>query len=447
MATNKRLMELKDKFERNVNIFKNLKAKQESGEIDEVETKKLKEIQVAVSEVMVEAKTLSALPSSTNSAISKISNIDNGLRTIFTHTPVAPTKAPINKKWSAVKTDETTLLPKYEKVSNNLAIGTDKHTFGVVDDLLNYNGQPTLKLEKLSSSTNRPSSLTNSEIGSQYSISFVFKLNRFPSKSYIPGSFVKRVITRRTDLLAFEYFNNKTRDTLGGCKIEFGAMAPYGRYNKNQQQINENGAMPNECLEFKHQYSPFSIAANITNNNFGGSMSIYTDYKFELGKEYHVTLLITKTNNMNTEPFGAQDSYEISLSVNNVNENTAIVKGKAWGSKMKSLIARKPNFLLEGSSEYLKTIDSEKWNSIYNQPSHKVTLGFMNVRFLKTITSPPNIMKTNNSDDQKMFIPNMFKFNKTVTRKHLHKINNGVDIGVIDIATGGSRGKIKNPKG
>jgi hypothetical protein len=166
-----------------------------------------------------------------------------------------------------------------------------------------------------------------------------------------------------------------------------------------------------------------------------------------LGKEYHVTLLITKTNNMNTEPFGTQDGYEISLTVDNVIENTAIVKGKAWGSKIKSLIARKPNFLLAGSSEYLKTIDSEKWNSIYNQPSHKVTLGFMDVRFLKTITSPPNIMKTNNSDDQKMFIPNMFKFNKTVTRKHLHKINNGVDIGVIDIATGGAKGKIKNPKG
>jgi hypothetical protein len=449
----KNLLELKNKFEKNVNLFKNLKIKQISQEISEKETERLKEIETELDSVMEQPKTLSALPTSTNLAIGKMKDINNNFTNIIEHTPV--TQAPktfINNKWLAVDTNETTLLAKYEKVSNNMAIGTTKDTFGVVDDLLNYTGRPTLKLEKLWSSNNNDIiSLTNkSEIGDQYSISFIFRLNRFPSKAHIISGFVKRIITRRTDLLAFEYAS-PVIDGLGGCKIEFGAMAPYGRYNTNQQQIDENGAMDenskiNEqtCLEYKNQYSPFSIAANITNENFAGSTSIYTDYKFELGKDYHVTLLISKTNMMNSDPFGSIDDYIVSLSVDNVVENTAIVSGKVWGSSFNGNKARKPLFYLEGSSEYLRKIDMKQWGSIDSREAHQVKLGFLNIRELKTITSPPNIIKTNNNGDKKMFIPNTFKSNKSIIRKHLYKINNGVDIGAINISTSSS--KRKNPK-
>lgn len=430
MATDKKLLELKNKFERNVNLFKTLKLKEVSHEIKETEMKTLKELEVELDSVMQEPKTLSALPVSTNLAIGKMIDISNSLTTIFTYTPVttAP-KSFINSKWSDVKTDDLTLLPKYEKVSNGMVIGNTKQTFGVVDDLYNYNGQPTLKLERLRTSTNNETSITRSKIGNQYSISFIFRLNRFPSKAYMPGSFVERVTTRRTDLLAFEYFNN--------CKIEFGAMAPYGRYVKNQQRVDENGAKENICLEYKGKYSPFSIAANLTCNGFSRSTSIYTDYKFELGKDYHVTLLITKTNDMSGNPFGTPDAYAISLSVDNVLENTGVVDGKVWGKNFNGVKATKPNFLLPDSSDYLIKNNLGKKYNVDNQSENVVVLGEMSIEALRTITSSPNVI--NRSDNRKpvMLIPNTLYFNKSMVSKYLYKINNGVDIGSIYIATGG----------
>jgi len=463
MATNKRLTEFKNMFERNVVVFKNLKTKQlsEEEELNEVETRKLKDLETQFDEVMKEPKTLAELPISTNIAISKFDNIIKENTTIFTYTPVASTPKNVNNNTSSnVETDKSTLLVKHEKVSNGMAIGITKDSLGVVDDLLNYTGQPTLKIQTLNTVLRKDTPLTTDDLGNTYSISFVFRLNRFPSKAYFAGNRVKRIITRRTDLLAFEYMG-KHIDDFGGCKIEFGAMAPFGRYVKNQkeieeapqQQYDENGnpiepkydengnpinTMVEEILmlEYKNKYSPFSIAAHIQNNNFAGSTSIYTDYKFELGKEYHVTLSIVKLKPNEVESFGVVSDYGISLSVDNVSEKTAILSGKAWGKNFNGAKASKPKFLLAESSEYLRQQDDKKWGEIYNAERHRVKLGYFDVRLLKTITSPPNIIKTDNNVNQKTFAPNTFKSNKSIVRKHFHKINNGVDIGAIEITTG-----------
>jgi hypothetical protein len=132
--------------------------------------------------------------------------------------------------------------------------------------------------------------------------------------------------------------------------IEFGAMAPF------DQSINEETNRRNNM--FTRRLSPFSIAACITKNN-GDKVSVYTDYKFELGKAYSVSLEIIN------DDFQNGGEFTIRMYVNSVLENIAANKGKVWSKHSNRYrlgkgimgienltIASKPGFMKCGDHHY-----------------------------------------------------------------------------------------------
>jgi hypothetical protein len=267
-------------------------------------------------------------------------------------------------------------------------------------------------------------------ITDKYSVSFIFKLNRFPSKVIRKNlTKVEQITTRRTDLLEFSYSNSSAN------KIEFGAMAPWAYVDGRRT--------------YQGKYNKFSIAASIKGNN-GNSTSIYTDYKFELGKEYNVKLEISKTQNYGYSKFGSQDNYEVRMYVNNVVENTAVVKCKVWGGYGKKLkkqaenilngknldnyIASQPNFLpFFVPQETVRKLVSFEHFQVPNNPVNLVYLKDFNFSQLVSITSPPYLLSHGEDPLTRIILLNSMKSRKSLGNHNLYKINNGVDIGSIEI--------------
>ena len=128
----------------------------------------------------------------------------------------------------------------------------------------------------------------NDEINDEYTISFEMALNAFPSKVHKSKSnkynnttgIEKNYTSRRSDIISFNY------DTVNiNNKIEFGAMAPFGLIPNN---------FHNKRL-YEGDFDNFSIAACLTFDDTK-KLSLYTDYKFKLGRSYNVKLSIKLIN-------------------------------------------------------------------------------------------------------------------------------------------------------
>jgi hypothetical protein len=155
----------------------------------------------------------------------------NNMSILFTYSPadsqskVARQNQTSEKRY-AYKTGNT-VIGLHPYVEGGKALGETKRTLGLIDDVTNYNGKPTMEITKQTAKSNVGNNLHQStDVGGGYSVSFNFKLNRFPSKTYQDNSqnwFMKQYTTRRTDLITFEYEPN----TNCSNTIEFGAMAPY----------------------------------------------------------------------------------------------------------------------------------------------------------------------------------------------------------------------------
>ena len=207
---------------------------------------------------------------------------ENAVAFSYTPKPVVKEVLP-EKTYTNISGDF--VIAKHENVSAGKAMGNTESTLGIIDDLTNYKGEPTLFIGK--SKSGNPGVATdvlhNINISDEYKIAFDFTLNRFPSKVYQdtkqhpysikPANMAKKYTTRRADLISFNYGPDHTENT-----VQFGVMAPYG--------LNPDGTN-----RFDNYYDEFSIAACI-NHETNKKISLFTDYKFRLGETYHVLLKI-----------------------------------------------------------------------------------------------------------------------------------------------------------
>jgi len=186
------------------------------------------------------------------------------------------------------------LIINCSKIEYGKVIGVDKTNQGLIDDLTYYDGKSNLSISK-NPSINQDKYLHDIKIKDKYSVGFNFRLNRFPVKTWGTKKILKQYTTRRSDLISFNYENQKGKVN---NNISFGAMAPYGvDFSDKIPPIKPNQHPQEYYLKAKYQnkFSPFSIAASVTYDK-NKKLSVYTDYKFELGKFYDVRLDIEYLN-------------------------------------------------------------------------------------------------------------------------------------------------------
>jgi len=210
---------------------------------------------------------------------------NSGYKTAFHYSPEISTKD--------YYTPYSDLIINCSKIEYGEVLGINKTNQGLIDDLTHYDGKPNLSISK-NPSINQDKYLHDIKIKDKYSVGFNFRLNRFPAKTYGRNKVLKQYTTRRSDLISFNYENQN-----GNNNISFGAMAPYGvDFSDKIPPIKPNQQTQEYYLKAKYQnkFSPFSIAASITYDK-NKKLSVYTDYKFELGNFYEVRLDIEYLNN------------------------------------------------------------------------------------------------------------------------------------------------------
>ena len=152
-------------------------------------------------------------------------------------------------------------------------------------------------------------------------------------------------------------------------------------------------------------------------------------------------------NSKNADPFGAQDEYTVLIYVNNVLESIAMTECKVWGQKGNfykrnlekmdkaksrnkdfNFIASQPNFL----PYYVTPWDGKKFEGTENAVRHDIqtTTQLNNFSFnsLISISTPPKTISNSGITNTKVV--------KIIGNNRLYKINNGVDVGTIDIFVG-----------
>jgi hypothetical protein len=325
-------------------------------------------------------------------------------------------------------------------------VGTSKLTYGIVDDVTNFINSPIISVGKQSGNKNNGGFIHQLDIKSEYRVSFEFTLNRFPSKTYQHSDnkySMKQLTSRRTDLITFEYEDDGNSPV---NVIEFGAMAPFGLFfdseykfefgdeikspksEKKRDKITTlRDLIPQLTYEpYKNNYSPFSIGASINcGNNY--RVSISTDYKFELGKSYTVTLII---NNLGGVNFGDEQDYDFRMEVNMIPELIVASPGKVWGNtgsrnRDNNTIHSQPNFrkrLLPKAVNEDPTIVDRMIRDSYTvrtKESFQINLKKLRLSTLKSINTVP-------------YIKNGAKNNKIYNHMN-YKTNNGVIFKTIDI--------------
>lgn len=431
----------------------------------------------------------------------------------------------------------------YDLIMNNsdFVTGFQRFTNGIADDLRDNSTKPTLKLTGESeSSPGVPYGFLHEpiDIGTGYSINFKFRLNKFPSKVYKNIKnyeysqtdnreiIDKKLTSRRSDLITFNYTSDNGREN----KVEFAAIAPRGINSDQLSNLrNRDGRLKKyENINFENKFSPFSIAASITNPISGHKFTFYTDYKFELGTWYTVNLHIEKADDSynycagmvqtfeNTKyqfnagdeisesvdrsllrdfqkikyelglrkdewsnnqqfnfinrvlveydnqkynigrfvdyinvsndsrrtfpKFGNSGLYNIGININGMPENIAIYHGKLWGNK----------FNRERKREVLGSSGDNLPNSIATMPGFK-SINLKTVSNTKTVTKrfnildfkqlesiytapyPFNTQSMHIMDSENELNSSNYLIHKRLYNRYLHRMNNGVDFGEIDI--------------
>lgn len=437
-------------------------------EISEDDAKILESITKSILDIESQTKVVAELPTSVITKISRMYKVLNEKQHLFSYN-VVESYSPYSKTLNTYSNNEG----KNIIVKNfNAGIGTTRTTSGIVDDVTNFSNDPIVSVSKQVSRKNYGGYIHQVGIGEEYQISFEFALNRFPSKTYQSSEqsySMKQLTSRNTELITFEYDSN---DDNKPSLIEFGAMAPLSVYfpsgymfqvisesdinYKIPEKIDKGGKVmtlrdlvPNLINHpYKNLYSPFSIAASIScGNNY--RISVSTDYKFELGKYYTVTLTISKNipkymNESNGSSgssgmvvvgqdlgFGDKGEYIITMEVNNVRELISPFQGKPWGrkgnrAKNNNDIPSQPNFRYrclpkaKNKEEINKTEQFIRDKYTYQANNYVIyNLEGINLSSLKYINTVP-------------YTKNTHSLNK-LYNKHMSKTNRGVIFKSIDI--------------
>jgi len=478
---------------------------QEYGEDDYLAIEKIKN---NLSETYNFTELLKHLTPEVAASLDYIRNTLNDMTILFSYTPSDGTSKnskqnqPSEKRYSYRRGN--TVIGLHPYTEGGKALGLTKRTLGLIDDVTNYDGQPTMEITKQSAQSNVGESLHKStDVGGGYSVSFNFKLNRFPSKTYQDNSqgwYMKQYTTRRTDLITFDYETNTKN---GRNTIEFGAMAPFdSSYSeKNEEKVKGGGghiikkewngeldekgfptilnigggvvAVPEESIggKFKFQrpkqntelvkynnkyskkWGPFSIAACFTINK-NRKISLFTDYKFELGVWYTVTLDILPYKDATI-----YEAFEASLMVNGVKEEVLLFNGKVWGKEAKNFknaeqIPTKPNFesASYGSRNFKGDAKLENVGQTFNDTVKQVVNRDEIIKNLHNMS----VLTHNEYQGKGNFTTNFSTLNSVYTspsyinlknngkhsdvdtydkiyKNYTYKTNNGVDFGTITI--------------
>ena len=352
----------KDDFTKNLeNIIKNNSIainKIHSKEIITVEDEKIMDaIRVKTQEILSNTKVVKNLPFNALKELNdvKFRMLDNH-SVAFSYTPV-DNKESITPKNQAV-ISENSLIVKHDSVIDGKAIGATKKTLGIIDDLSQYDGKPTMFIGKSKSGNSEifDGTLHDIKIDDEYKISFDFRLNRFPSKVYQDtkkykysddnAMIARRYTSRRSDLMTFNYGEEGTQNT-----IRFGAMAPH--------LINSNGSNV-----FDNCYDDFSIAACI-NYNKNQKISVFTDYKFKLGETYNVILGIKLiTNDQIKGLMKALSNFKELNGINKIQKETFIYDDLEYNQKFAQMQIKRWQEILGASdtkyNTHLKNLEAIK---------------------------------------------------------------------------------------
>jgi len=288
-----------------------IKQLSEKEEIDEEEKKTLESTKERVKFITEQKNVIDQLPSSViinlESSIKKIQDFKN----VLTYTP-SPDQQVLDNTLRNTRNSNSGIFGKHARVNSNKAIGENVKLLGIIDDTHKYTGESNLSIYNTVPGLPEIQSGNLHElldINDEYSVTFEFRMNRFPSKTHQDtgdrhaynnslATVTKKYTTRRSDIIEFNY----RATSEAGNKIEFGAIAPYIQLdNKKREEAKEKSTKSkNRRRSYDNVYSPFAIAACLTHDG-NKKTSIYTDYKFELEKWYTVTLNIKRNAELTTE--------------------------------------------------------------------------------------------------------------------------------------------------
>ena len=312
------------------------------------------------SNISTKLNTLSLIVNGHTKTLNDLTLSENGLMKTFEYTPVLN-----NKKYF---TKDNGVIAKFTNVSFGKVLGVDKRHQGLIDDISDYDGKSILSLIK-NPKVPQKNYLHNIDIKDKYSTLFDFRLNRFPVKTHNKKGITKQYTSRRSDLISFNYESVKRNI---GNSISFGAMAPYGvNFSEKIPPIKPNQPNQEYFLKavYQKEYSPFSIAASITYEK-NKKLSVYTDYKFELGKFYNVRLDVEFVNSSKEYIEGFKNVIDTTLT----DAKTFVYDGVTYSiddveKKVKPILESlreqvKPfEYALKKSQEYF-TFENKNYNTI-----------------------------------------------------------------------------------
>lgn len=341
--------------------------------ISDLSKKEFESIKSKTLTIIKDTKSIT-LPSSISTKLNRLSLIvnghtktlndltlsENGLIKAFEYTPV------INNRNYFTK--DNGIIAKFTNVSFGKVLGVDKRHQGLTDDISDYDGKSILSLSK-DPKVPQKNYLHNIDIKDKYSTLFDFRLNRFPVKTHNKNGITKQYTSRRSDLISFNYESVKKNI---GNNISFGAMAPYGvDFSKKVPPIKPNQPNQEYFLKavYQKEYSPFSIAASITYEK-NKKLSVYTDYKFELGKFYNVRLDVEFVNSSKEYIEGFKTAIDTAL----IDAKTFTYDGMTYSigdveKQVKPILEslREPakpfEYALQTSKEYF-TFENKNYNTI-----------------------------------------------------------------------------------
>ena len=367
------------------------------------------------------------------------------LFTLFSYEPTSAIEKEAGNY--SVKLNDT-IFTHQNKINGKFVTGTTDTRLGIIDDLVNTDKENILKIKKFGVNVD-DDFLYSGNVEDEYTLSAQFKLNRFPSKVHTQvmdkngnGSiYTKRLTSRRTDILSFNYNSEHAE------KIEIGAMAPF--------------ALKNDLPIYDNKFSPYSICVSISSGV--NKYSVYTDYKFELGEIQYLTLKIKKSPNFDQQyiddfqlalddhinsgskmdtflyadrywsagqagmeikgllntlgnGFGDRSKYIITLSINGVQESIGRYNGKCWSTE-KSVEGRKRNMIASGPGFMPRIYREETKYKLVVINSDNINWN----DFLSTIAS--NFMKPTIKMDNNIKLPAEVTITSEITKNEIDACN------------------------
>ena len=265
--------------------------------------------------------------------------------------------APGNFPYSFVPGSETITGATFSKASD-IEQPSDYKILGAQRGFA-YDTNPTFQLSNISSKFYN----IGGEGVQSYVISQWVRVNNFPSHDNKFGSSARK---KRTALARYD-FKTSSDTNLSTGYIEFGAVAPYYTNGVDFKK------------KYKFSYNPFSFGVCIS--NYKHPITLYTDYQFELGTWYMLSVEIQFEGGIINEPSIAKN---VKMWVNGTNVNTALFLGKPWSTKVKNNTNRnKGNSGGARLGNIFANIPGFKdyyLNSIYNQSQWNLTFkSFVNI--------------------------------------------------------------------